>query len=148
MKILNMKILNFLNKNYYLNLVIFACLLIIMAFLATNEVIPYFLKLVSFLALTFISIYFLPVTLILDVPKSKNIAIEVISKFVFGISTALMALASFISIKSIMPILQVMVVVGSLFSMYLLFKNDSNTKGKFLPHFLLNFFLLGVLKMF
>lgn len=146
-----MKVISLISRKYYFNLIIFVCLTLIVSFLAKNEVVPHFFKLLSFLILVAISFFFFPISLLFDIRinmTKKHKFVEIFSKLIFGISIALMAMASFIHIEPFLFLFKIIVIIGSIFSFYLLFQNNSDIKGMFLSHFLLNFFLLGVIHMF
>lgn len=146
-----MKVISLISRKYYFNLIIFVCLTLIVSFLAKNGVVPYFLKLLSFLVLVAISIFFLPISLLFDIRTNmtkKHKFVEIFSKLIFGISIALMGMTSFIHIEPFLFLFKIIFIIGSIFSFYLLFQNNPEIKGMFLSHFLLNFFLLGVIHMF
>ncbi len=136
-----------LNKKYYINLVVFIFLLSVISFLSINNIITPFFKHFSFFILLGISFYFFPFQ-ILKIKYRDNRVVEIISKLIFAFSITFIALYSIINIESVEIYGKIISIVAGFFTFFLIFDKKQVDRDMLISHLILNFVLLGVLKMF
>lgn len=133
-------------KNCYRGIMVTMCLLCILIFLTTENLIPSIFKYLTFVALIFISMYFMPFSLIKPSDNS-NKALTISSKIIFGIKSAFLAVISLISTEEILVAGKILIIFSSIFSIAILFVKNDKYKSMFVSHSLIIFFLIGLTKM-
>ncbi|AWM14373.1 hypothetical protein DI487_11250 [Flavobacterium sediminis] len=135
------------NNKYYMNLIIFIFLLSVISFFSINNIIASIFKHFSFFILLGISFYFFPFQ-ILKIKYKDNRTVEIISKLIFAFSVTFIALYSIISVEPIEIYGKIISIVAGFFTFFLIFYKKQVEKDMLISHLILNFVLLGVLKMF
>lgn len=121
-------------------------LLMFFIFLINENIIPHVFSLVLFALLTGLSFYFVPYRLIKNPEMTISKGIDLGSNLIMGATCAYMIILLYSNNSNIITAGQVLVIISTLFSYYVWYVSKEHTLTVFVSHFIVAFFLMGLLK--
>lgn len=115
-------------------------------FLINENIIPHVFSLVSTVLLTGLSLYFIPYRLIKKPEITISKGIDVVSDLIMGITCAYIAILLYSKESNVITIGQLLIIISSIFSYYILYVNKERSRNVFVSHFIVVFFLIGLLQ--
>lgn len=135
------------SKNNSLRIVsITISLLMFFVFLINENIIPHIFSLILFVPLIGLSFYFVPYRLVKKSEITISKGMDIGSDLIMGITCAYISILLYSNDSNVITVGQLLVIISSIFSYYILYVNKEQSRSVFISHFMVVFFLIGLLQ--